>query len=102
MPLSCLVCYASACCKHQDFVDRGKLLTSKLLSQSNHRAMLLCEQLESSMGDIMTSLSPKMAVSNLFPILCPQSRLGYQIPDFHFHCLIPRIHRYSGCSIIDR
>ena len=29
-----VVASVKACCKYQDFVDRGKLLTSKLLSQS--------------------------------------------------------------------
>ena len=31
--VSQLVCYAKACCEYQDVVDRGKLHTSKLLSQ---------------------------------------------------------------------
>ena len=41
--LSCvshLVGYAGACCKYQDFVDRGKLLANKLLSQGYCRAKL--------------------------------------------------------------
>ena len=32
--VSQLVRYARACCKYQDFVDRGKLFTNKLLSQA--------------------------------------------------------------------
>ena len=36
--VSQLVRYARVCCKYQDFADRGKLLTSKLLSRGYRRA----------------------------------------------------------------
>ena len=36
-----LVRYARACNNYEDFVDRWKLLTSKLLSQGNSRAKLV-------------------------------------------------------------
>ena len=39
--VSPLVSYAGACCKYQGFVDRGKLLTNKLLSQGYRRAKLV-------------------------------------------------------------
>ena len=39
--VSQLVRYARACCKYQDFVDRGKLLISKLLAHGYRRAKLL-------------------------------------------------------------
>ena len=32
--------YGRACCKYQDFVDRGELLTNKLLSQGYRKAKL--------------------------------------------------------------
>ena len=38
--VSQLVRYTRVCCKFQDFVDRGKLCTNKLLSQSYRRAKL--------------------------------------------------------------
>ena len=43
MPIyvSQLVRYAKACCNYEDFVDRGKLLTSKSLSQGYRRAKLV-------------------------------------------------------------
>ena len=36
-----LVRYAETCCKHQDFVDRGKLLTNKLFLQGYRKAKLV-------------------------------------------------------------
>ena len=36
-----LVLNAVVCCKYQDFVDRGKLLTTTLLSQGYHTAKLV-------------------------------------------------------------
>ena len=39
--VSQLVRYARACCNYEDFVDRGKLLTSTLLSQGYRRAKLV-------------------------------------------------------------
>ena len=33
--------YARACCKYQDFVDRGKLLTNKLFSQGYRKVKLV-------------------------------------------------------------
>ena len=39
--VSQLVRYARACYNYEDFVDRGKLLTSKLLSQGYCRAKLV-------------------------------------------------------------
>ena len=39
--VSQLVRYARACYNYEDFVDRGKLLTSKLLSQGYRRAKLV-------------------------------------------------------------
>ena len=35
-----LVRYAGACCNYEDFVEKGKLLTSKLLSQGYRRTKL--------------------------------------------------------------
>ena len=45
--------------KCQDFVDRGKLLTNKVVT-----GLILCQQPESSMEDIMTLL-----VSTMWPFL---------------------------------
>ena len=39
--VSQLIRYARACCNYENFVDRGKLLTSKLLSQGYRRAKLV-------------------------------------------------------------
>ena len=39
--MSQLVRYARACCKYQEFVDRGKLLTKKLLSQGYRNMKLV-------------------------------------------------------------
>ena len=39
--VSQLVHYARACCKYQDFVDRGKLLTNKFFSQGYRKAKLV-------------------------------------------------------------
>ena len=36
-----LVRYARACCKYKDFVDRGKLLTNKFLSQGYRKTRLV-------------------------------------------------------------
>ena len=57
-----LVRYARACGKYQYIVDRGKLLTIKLLSQGYLRAKLM-STVKNSIGDIMTSLMPFL---NLF------------------------------------
>ena len=54
--VSQLVRYARACCNYEGFVDRGKLLTSKLLSQGYRRAK--CQLLKGSMGSIMILLIP--------------------------------------------
>ena len=39
--VSQLVRYAKVCCKYQDFVDTGKLLTNKLFSQGYCKAKLM-------------------------------------------------------------
>ena len=39
--LSQLVRYARACCNYEDFVERGKLLTSKLLPPGYRRTKLV-------------------------------------------------------------
>ena len=49
--ISQLVSYARACGKYQDFVDRRKLLTNKLLSERS-----LSQQLKSSSRDVMMPL----------------------------------------------
>ena len=65
MYVSQLVRYARACCKYQDFVDKGKLLTSYLVHMVIAKQSL-CQTVKNSMGDIMTSLIPThMSVSKL-------------------------------------
>ena len=39
--ISQLVRYSRACCKYRDFVDRGKLLNNRLLSQSYRKAKIV-------------------------------------------------------------
>ena len=39
--VSQLVRHAGACCNYEDFVDRGKLLTTKLLSRGYRRTKLV-------------------------------------------------------------
>ena len=53
-----LVRYHRACCNYQDFVDRWKLLSNKLSQGIAMRSF--CQQLKSSMEDIMTLLVPTM------------------------------------------
>ena len=66
--VSQLVRYAKACCKYQDFVYRGKLLTNKLFTQGYRKAKLM-STVKSSVRDIMTSLTPKVwPFLNLFQI----------------------------------
>ena len=52
-----LVCYTSAYCKYKDFVDREKLLPTKLFSRVIAKGSL-CQQLKRSTRDILTSLIP--------------------------------------------
>ena len=52
-----LVRYARACCKYQDFVDREKLVTTKLFFRVIAKGSL-CQQLKRSTRDILTSLIP--------------------------------------------
>ena len=54
-----LVRYARACYNCEDFVDMGKLLISKLLSQGYRRTKLVAT-LKSFIGDIMILLIPTM------------------------------------------
>ena len=56
--VSQLVRYARACCNYEDFVDRSKLLTSKLLSQRYRRAKLVLNLKKFYMGDTMILLIP--------------------------------------------
>ena len=63
----------------------------------------LFEQLKSSIGDIMTSLIPtcgRFLTSFRFDGLS-RSIVRLSNPDVLFHRLIPRIHSYGGCMIID-
>ena len=39
--VSQLICYARACSNYQDFVERGKVLTTKLLSQGYQKTKLV-------------------------------------------------------------
>ena len=82
-----LVCYARACCNYEDFVDRGKLLTSKLLSQGYRRAKLV-STLKKSYGRHYNLVDPysvaaSKLVSDLMPIANKYERnkaFNYQEP----------------------
>ena len=50
--VSQLIRYARTCSNYQDFMERGKVLTQKLLSQGYQKTKLVAN-LRSSMGDIM-------------------------------------------------
>ena len=39
--VSQLICYARACSNYQDFMERGKVLTTKLLSQGYQKTKLV-------------------------------------------------------------
>ena len=62
----------------------------------------LCQQLKSSMGDIVTSLILTMWLFlHLFQINgLSRSVVRLSNTNFYFRCLIPRIHRHGGCVII--
>ena len=70
--VSQLVRYGRVCCNYEDFVDRVKLLTSKLLSQGYRRAMLV-STLKKFYGrhhDLVDpySVSASKLVTDLMPI----------------------------------
>ena len=57
--VSQLICYARACSNYQDFIECGKVLTTKLLSRGYQKAKLVVA-LRSSMGDIKIWSVPTM------------------------------------------
>ena len=57
--VSQLIRYARACSNYQDFMERGKVLTTKLLSQRYQKTKLVAN-LRSSMEDIMIWSIPTM------------------------------------------
>ena len=70
--VSQLVRYAKACCNYEDFVDRGKLLTSKLLSKGYRRTKLV-STLKKFYGrqhdlDDLYSVAASKLVTDLMPI----------------------------------
>ena len=84
--VSQLIRYARACSNYQDFMERGKELTTKLLSQGYQKTKLVTTR--SSLGDIMIWSIPTMwQFPELFLMFLPMTRHKQtsQIPDIRFY-----------------
>ena len=73
--VSQLIRYARACSNYQDVMERGKVLTTRLLSQGYQKTYWY-QHLRSSLGDIMIwSISTMWQFPELFLVFFPLTRL---------------------------
>ena len=85
--VSQLIRYARTCSNYQDFMERGKVLTTKLWTRGIEKPNWK-QHLRSSMGDIMIWSIPTMwQFPELFLMFLPVTRRKYtsQIPDIRFY-----------------
>ena len=103
--VSQLVCYTRACCNYEDFVDKGMLLTSKLLSQGYRRAKLVStlKQFYGRHHDLVDPYSVVASdlVTDLMPIRLSITGHSF-LTSYSFSRLCNHSYGHGGCIIMGR